>query len=182
MGHPQITTDDEIESESVAPDDRGFERKRLSRETGGDQLGCSLYTLDSGSESWPYHYHTANEEAIYVLSGRGTVRLADGEEEIHAGDYVSLPVGEDGGHQIVNTGDEELRYLCLSTMIEPDVAVYPESDMIGVFAGAPPGGRSEDRTLGRFLRADAEVEYWEGGGKEQQSESTDEKPHSDSEK
>lgn len=32
-----------------------------------------VYELSTESGSWPYHYHTANEEAIYVISGAGTI-------------------------------------------------------------------------------------------------------------
>jgi hypothetical protein len=55
-----------------------------------------------------------------------------------------------------------LRYLCFSTMIEPDVMVYPDSGKIGLFAGSAPGGPKEKRTLSKFLRSDAEIGYYEG--------------------
>jgi uncharacterized cupin superfamily protein len=73
-----------------------------------------------------------------------------------------LPVGESGAHQIINTSDEALRYLCLSTMLEPDVMVYPDSNKIGLFAGSASGGPQEKRTLSKFLKGDAEVGYYEG--------------------
>ena len=163
MDHPRIVNERDVEPKEQAPDGRGLNRKQLARETGGEKLGCSLYVLDPEAASWPYHYHTANEEAIYVLEGRGTLHLAGSEVEIGPGDYVTFPANEDGAHRVVNTGDDALRYLCLSTMIEPDVTVYPDSETVGVFAGAPPGGRAEERTLGAFLRADAdsEVDYWD---------------------
>ena len=75
---------------------------------------------------------------------------------------MALSVGESGAHQIINTSGEPLRYLCFSTMIEPDVMVYPDSDKIGLFAGSAPGGPKEKRTLSKFLRGYAEVEYYEG--------------------
>ena len=75
---------------------------------------------------------------------------------------MALQVGEAGAHQIINTSEEPLRYLCFSTMIEPDAMVYPDSNKIGIFAGAAPGGPKEKRTLSKFLRSDAEVGYYEG--------------------
>jgi uncharacterized cupin superfamily protein len=75
---------------------------------------------------------------------------------------VALPVGESGAHQVVNDSGEPLRYLAFSTMIEPEVAVYPDSDRVGVLAGQPPGGDVRKMTLfGQFRREDA-VPYWEG--------------------
>lgn len=138
-----------------------FRRAQLGAAAGAEMLGCSLYELPPGKRSWPLHYHTANEEAFYVLSGEGLLRTGDGDGiDLAAGDYAACPVGEDGAHQMVNAGDEPLRYLALSTMAEPDITVYPESGKIGLFAGAAPGGSKEARTLSKYVR-DEEVDYWE---------------------
>jgi uncharacterized cupin superfamily protein len=98
-----------------------------------------------------------------VLSGAGRLRTPDGDAPLAAGDYVALPSGEDGGHRVVNDGesDEPLRYLASSTMEEPDVTVYPDSEKVGVFAGSPPGGEGE-RTVSGFFPLDAAVSYWDG--------------------
>lgn len=144
--------------------DRGdarFRRKRLAGPAGGDRLGCSLYELEPGDRAWPYHYHTANEEAVYVLSGAGRVRGPDGESPVAAGDYLAFPADEDGGHRVVNDGDEALRYLAFSTMVEPDVTVYPDTGKFGVFVGAPPGS-TDERTISGYYRLEDDVEYWEG--------------------
>ncbi|MGH7963206.1 MAG: cupin domain-containing protein [Candidatus Binatia bacterium] len=137
-----------------------WRRKKLAIAGGGRKLGCSLYELSPGRRSWPYHYHCANEEAIYVLGGNGTLRLAGQEVPIAQGDYIALPTGADHPHQIINTSDAPLRYLCFSTMIEPDISVYPDSNKFGLFAGAAPG--AVQRTLTAYLPADAKVDYWEG--------------------
>ncbi|EFW93305.1 Cupin 2 conserved barrel domain protein [Haladaptatus paucihalophilus DX253] len=136
-------------------------RKRLGAMAGGEQLGCSLYELPPGKKSWPYHYHTGNEEAIFVLDGNGTLRTEDEETSLEAGDYVAFPVGEEYARRVVNDSDDELRYLCFSTMREPDVSVYPDSGKFGVFAGSAPGDH-EGRTLAGYFPLDAEVGYWEG--------------------
>jgi uncharacterized cupin superfamily protein len=141
-------------------DESAFRRKELGAAADGDQLGCSLYELDPGDRSWPYHYHTANEEAIYVLAGTGTLRGESGETELQAGDFAALLAEESGGHQVVNDGDETLRYLMVSTMNEPDVTVYPEMEKFGVYVGSPPGGR-EERTFEGYFPLDADVDYWE---------------------
>ena len=138
-----------------------FRRKRLAGPSSGDRLGASLYELPPGERAWPYHYHTANEEAMYVLSGSGLVRGPDGETPMSAGDYVAFPVGEGGGHRVVNDADAPLRYLMISTMVEPDVTVYPDSGKFGVYAGAPPGSTGERTVSGYYRLADG-VDYWEG--------------------
>lgn len=151
----------DLDWETVDRGEAGWRRKRLARAADGDDLGCSLYELPPGKRSWPYHYHSANDEALYVLDGRGSLRLAGETLEIEAGDYVPFPADERGAHQLLNETDAPLRYLMLSTMVEPDVTVYPDSGKIGAMAGAPPGGAA-DKRLGGFFRLDDAVDYWEG--------------------
>ena len=139
-------------------DDSGMRRKHLGERGDGEKLGCSLYELPAGEASWPYHYHAANEEALYVLAGEGTLRADDGEHALSEGDYVSLPTGESGGHRVVNDSEGALRDLAVSTMDDPDVTVYPDADTFGVYVGSPPGGR-EERSLEGYYRIDDDVPY-----------------------
>ncbi|MFB6123199.1 MAG: cupin domain-containing protein [Haloferacaceae archaeon] len=153
--------EDELDWTELDRGETRFRRKQLGEAAGGDRLGCSLYELPPGEKSWPYHYHTGNEEAIYVLAGTGTLRLDGDAHALRAGDYAALPADESGGHRVVNDADEPLRYLAVSTMDDPDVTVYPDSGKVGVFVGAPPGGRDERSLHGYYRRADA-VDYWDG--------------------
>jgi uncharacterized cupin superfamily protein len=151
-----------------------FRRKQLSRAGGGERLGASLYELPPGKQSWPYHYHTGNEEAIYVLSGEGVLRVGDEDEwtryPLRAGDYVALPAGPESAHRVSNTDRGEadvdddrapLRYLVFSTMDDPDITVYPDSGKLGLYAGAAPGGDSDERVVDGYYPRDAEVDYWD---------------------
>ncbi len=161
--HPNVVNERDLEwGERSHGEKFGHRRKQLSSAAGGEKLGCSLYEIPPGRRAWPYHYHLANEEAIYVLEGSGTLRIGGEGIEVSRGDYVALPAGETGAHQILNTSNEDLRYLCFSTMSEPDVMVYPDSGKVGIFAGAAPGGPKEKRTFSKFLRSDAEVGYFDG--------------------
>ena len=108
----------------------------------------------AGRRAWPYHYHLANEEAIYVLYDSGTLRIGKREVAVLRGDYVALPVGEPGAHLIANTLDEPFRYLYFS-IGRTRLMVYPDSDKINLFAGSAPGGPKEKRTFSKFLRGDA---------------------------
>jgi uncharacterized cupin superfamily protein len=140
--------------------DTKLKRKQLGEAAGSEQLGTSLYELPAGKRSWPYHYHTNNEEAMFVLAGEGTLRL-DGEmHDLEAGDYVAFPAAERGAHRVINDSDGPLRYLSISTMNEPDVTIYPDSEKLGVFVGAAPGGR-EGRELTKYFEQDADVDYWQ---------------------
>jgi uncharacterized cupin superfamily protein len=146
---------------AIGPDDTGFRRKQLGKAAGGDGLGCSLYELPAGERAWPYHYHTGNEEALYVLDGSGTLRLAGEEHALSPGVYAAFPTGEEGAHRVVNDADETLRYLVVSTMDDPDVTVYPDAEAFGVYAGSAPGGERDERILSRYFRTEDGLDYWE---------------------
>ena len=152
------TNVDDLEWSTTERGETGFRRKQLAEAAGGEDLGCSLYELTAGRRSWPYHYHTGNAEALFVLEGEGTLRLDGDEVPLTAGDYVALPAGERGAHRVVNDSGGTLRYLMVSTMDDPEVTVYPDSEKVGVFAGSPPGGREERHVHGYYRRAEA-VDY-----------------------
>lgn len=160
---PNVANQNALEwSEHSHGEKFGYRRKSLSSATGGERLGCSLYEVEPGRRAWPYHYHGANEEAIYVLEGSGTLRVDDEEVPLSEGDYATFLAAAEGAHQLVNTSDKTLRYLCFSTMAQPDAMVYPDSGKVGVFVGAAPGGPKEKRTLSGFFREEDGVDYYEG--------------------
>lgn len=160
---PVIHEDDVDWQEEGAPDGPGrFFRRKLGAAAGGRALGCSLLRIPAHTRSWPNHWHAANEEALYVLAGTGALHVGGRVHALRPGSYAALPVGPACSHRVENDGDEELVFLCFSTMIEPDVVVYPDSGKLGVFVGSPPGGAPEEVTLKTFLDLDAVVDYWKG--------------------
>lgn len=153
--------ENDIDWSEIGPEDIGLRRKQLGAAAGGKELGCSLYELPAGERAWPYHYHTGNEEALYVLAGTGKVRLAGEEHPLSAGDYVALPTGEEGAHRIINDSDDILQYLVISTMDDPDITVYPDAESFGVYAGSAPGGDKDERILAGYFRNEDGIDYWE---------------------
>lgn len=159
-----IKNQDELEWLEERSDDGSARRyrKRLAAKTGARDIGCSLYRVPPGVGPWPRHYHLANEEAIYVLAGLGVMRLGNDEHHpLRAGDYVAMPSGGEHAHQILNEGDEDLLFLCLSTMHHPDICIYPDSDKAGIFGGAAPGGPENDVTMKLFLDMREGRGYWD---------------------
>jgi uncharacterized cupin superfamily protein len=144
-------------------DHPGFEwdRIRLARRLGGDMLGASIYVIGPGQKSFPYHFHHSNEEMLIVLDGSITVRGPEGEQLAGRGDAMIFGKGPEGAHQMINTSDSEARVLVISTMVEPEIAEYPDTGKIGVFAGRAPGPSGE-ASLWKFLDGSAEVGYFDG--------------------
>jgi len=119
-----------------------------------------MIELDPGKTAWPFHYHLANEEAIYILDGEAMLRLGAERRHVRAGDYIALPVGPADAHQLTNTGSTPVRYLVISTMVTPDVGVYPDANKVGVVGGLEDADGKPQRVV-TFPRT-AEVDYWEG--------------------
>ena len=136
-------------------------RRAVGKAAGGHQLGASHMRVPPGKTAWPAHYHAGNEEAIYVLEGRGQLRLGDASHSVQAGDWIALLAGP-VAHRLDNDGVEDLVYLCVSTQHPVDVCVYPDSGKVGVFGGAAPGGRPDDRYVSGFFRRQDEVPYYDG--------------------
>jgi uncharacterized cupin superfamily protein len=128
---------------------------RFGKRIGASMLGGSLYELLPDQSICPYHYEYGNEEWLIVLEGRPTLRTPRGTQKLDPGDVVCFPPGPDGGHKVTNRTKEHIRVLMVSTMVEPSVAVYPDSDKIGVW----PGSKSDTVML---RRRDGRVGYWEG--------------------
>lgn len=121
-------------------------------------LGVSYDIIAPGHRICPFHNHHANDEFYVVLEGRGTYRTARGEYPVQAGDVIGAPAGgRDTAHQIINTSDSELRVLVASSMREPDVCEYPDSDKFAVMAGPRPA-----RTFNHIGRRGDSVDYYEG--------------------
>jgi uncharacterized cupin superfamily protein len=129
---------------------------------GSKKLGFNVTVIPPGKRGWPYHLHHVNEELFFVLEGRGSIRIGKAWHKIRKGDFISLPPGPGSAHQIVNDSKAPLRYLAVSTMEAPEVAEYPDSGKLGIFAGTPPGRRATKGAIRHFTRVGDRVDYWEG--------------------
>jgi len=136
-------------------------RKKLGASAGGRMLGASIYELPPGASAFPFHYHCGNEELIYILAGEGTLRLGDERIPVRAGSFVAMPPGLAHAHRLYNTSKAPLKYLCVSTMIDPEVCVYPDSHKVGVIVGSAPGGDPAKRTLAGIYKQDSSVGYYD---------------------
>lgn len=93
-----------------------------------------VYEIPPGKAAYPYHYHCKTEETFYIISGIGTLRTPEGEKRVGAGELIFFPAGEAGAHKLTNASDtENLVYLDFDVTHELDVAVYPDSDKIGIW-------------------------------------------------
>ena len=123
----------------------GLRGQRVGAAAGAEQLGATLYEVDPGGRVSPLHIHHANEEMLIVLSGRPTLRTADGERELAPGELVAFPAGRRGAHQVLNRSADAARVLIASTMVYPEVVEHPDSGKVLAISGRP------DETAAMFL-------------------------------
>ena len=126
----------------------------VGKAAGGTDQAVKLFELPPGESLCPYHYEY-EEEWLLVLDGQARVRTPDGEHELAAGDIVRFAKGPDGAHRVTAAPDTAARVLMFSSARTPAVAVYPDSDKIGVWPGD-----DADKVLLR--RADGNRGYWDG--------------------
>ena len=122
-------------------------------------LGCMLHVVPPGKTAFPFHRHHGCDEMFVILSGSGEYRFGDSRMPVRAGDCLGAPAGGEA-HQIINTGQEELRYLGLSNVPAADLVEYPDSGKIGIGVGAK-GVHYENATFKKRGRL-TPAEYWDG--------------------
>lgn len=104
---------------------------RLSDRTGLSHLGISRARVPPGAESFARHVHSRQEEWIYVLSGRGHVRLDDEEVAVGPGDFVGFPPNGPS-HIVRNTSQsEDLVYLQGGDRRKGDRGYFPDLRKVG---------------------------------------------------
>jgi uncharacterized cupin superfamily protein len=139
-------------------------RQRVGVHVGAQKLGYSFFNVPPGKAAFPYHTHSGNEEMIYIIDGAGVLRFGKEELAVTTGAVIACPPGAEYPHQLINTGDKELRYLAVSTMEFPDLCEYPDSNKVGAYTTAAVGQQVGFRAL--YVK-DTNVNYYEGeNGKE----------------
>jgi uncharacterized cupin superfamily protein len=135
-----------------------WRRLGVGQRLGAEKIGASLYELEPGQRTFPYHYHYAQEEWLLVLGGEPTLRDPSGERRLRPGDVVVFRRGPDGAHQVRNDTEEAVRILMLSSDAAVEAAVYPDSGKVGLFAGE----RGSDGFFRLIVRQDSRVDYFDG--------------------
>jgi uncharacterized cupin superfamily protein len=161
--HSNVTNLNEIEPRIEKKGTRfGYAARRLGMASGGREIGCSWYEIPPGRTAFPYHFHCANEEALFILEGAGEMRIGEKTVPVETGDYIALPVGPDHTHSIKNTGKDPLKCLCLSTMHLTEVVAYPDSKKIGAAGTDDPSKGFAGAWVKALIQEQAPVDYYEG--------------------
>lgn len=122
-------------------------------------LGCALQVVPPGKKAFPHHVHHVADEMMVILEGTGDYRWGDERFAVGPGDLIGAPAAT-RAHQLINTGDVDLKYLTFSTNPGADVVEYPDSGKVAYRAGVIGGDRASGsiRAVGRLTPTD----YWDG--------------------
>jgi len=119
-------------------------KQRLGDALGLKHFGVNLTTLPPDAVSALRHWHSQEDEFIYIVSGELVLVTNDGEQPLTAGMCAGFPAGKPDGHCLVNRGRQDAVYLEMGDRRPDDAVTYPDDDIAG---RATPQGR-------RFARKD----------------------------
>ena len=113
------------------------EKRSLGDALGLTRIGVNMTTLLPGKESSMRHFHTREDELVFVLEGEVVLRTDEGEQLLIAGTCAGFPAGSRNGHQLLNRSDRPARYLEISNRDPEDAVEYPDVDL--AYRKAPDG-------------------------------------------
>ncbi|MBR9820938.1 MAG: cupin domain-containing protein [Rhodobacteraceae bacterium] len=124
----------EVRTDSATPEIRerfGQYDALLYSDTGGlTQFGAFVETIQPGTRTSDRHWHSDEDEFLYMLQGSVTVIENDGEHVIGPGDAACWPAGVPNGHVVFNHTDAPASYVLVGTRSQNDRAYYSEIDKV----------------------------------------------------
>ncbi|MGH7928657.1 MAG: cupin domain-containing protein [Candidatus Binatia bacterium] len=117
-------------------------RRRLGDAGGLQDFGVNLMTLPPGGWSSQRHWHSAEDEFVYVLEGELKLVEAEGQMVLRAGQCAAFPKGTGNGHHLINRSGAPAVYLEVGSRAPADLTTCSDIDMMSSNAD------------GRFVRKD----------------------------
>jgi len=107
-------------------------RQKLGDAAGLTQFGVNLMTLKPGGWSSQRHWHSGEDEFVWVVEGEVVLVDDEGEHVLRAGDCAGFRAGDRNGHHLINRSDRDARLLEIGTRlpIGAEYVDYPDLDMI----------------------------------------------------
>ena len=104
-------------------------RQALGDAGGLSDFGINLLRLPTGAWSSQRHWHSAEDEFVYVVSGEVVLISDTGETILHAGECAAFPKGAPDGHKLVNRANATAIVLEVGSRSGDDVCTYSDIDM-----------------------------------------------------
>lgn len=104
-------------------------RRRLGDAGGLGDFGVNLLRLEPGVWSSQRHWHSAEDEFVFVLEGEVVLVTGKGEEVLRAGECAAFPKGVADGHHLVNRSQRVAAVLEIGSRSDRDLCTYSDIDM-----------------------------------------------------
>lgn len=104
-------------------------RRRLGEAGGLADFGVNLMRLPPGSWSSQRHWHSHEDEFVFVLEGELTLIEDDGETLLRSGDCAAFPKGSGNGHHMINRSDATAVYLEIGSRQPDDLTTCSDIDL-----------------------------------------------------
>jgi uncharacterized cupin superfamily protein len=104
--------------------------RRLGEAAGLTQFGVNLLHLPAGSWSSQRHWHSHEDEFVYVLHGELVLVTDEGEQLLRAGDCAGFKAGVPNGHCLQNRSAHDAELLVVGSRIDEDHGEYSDIDMV----------------------------------------------------
>ncbi len=108
----------------------GRSKKKLGDFAKLKNFGVNLVTLKPGSLSSVRHWHSKQDEFVYILEGEVTLVTNSGKRILTPGDCAGFPNGEPDGHHLINHSNSLVIYLEIGDRTAGDEVVYPDNDLV----------------------------------------------------
>ena len=110
----------------------GRVKRALGDAFGLGQFGVNLTRLAPGAVSALRHAHSRQDEFIYILQGRPTLRTSAGRTVLEPGMCAGFKAGSGDAHHLVNESDGDVLYLEVGDRAHGDETQYPDDDLQAV--------------------------------------------------
>ncbi len=107
----------------------GRSRQRIGNAAGLKNFGVNLTTLAPGSQSALRHWHSAQDEFVYILQGEAVLVTDAGEQTLGPGEMAGFAAGIESGHHLVNQSVAPVVYLEVGDRSALDQVNYPDQDL-----------------------------------------------------
>lgn len=107
----------------------GRAKRRLGDALGLKNFGVNLTTISPGGQSALRHWHTAQDEFIFIVSGELVLVSDGGEQILTAGMAAGFAAGAADAHHLVNRSARDATYLEVGDRTAGDAVSYPDDDL-----------------------------------------------------
>ncbi|MGE0315291.1 MAG: cupin domain-containing protein [Lautropia sp.] len=107
----------------------GRSKRQLGNVFGLANFGVNLTTLAPGAASSLRHWHSRQDEFVYILQGNPTLHTDEGMLRLSPGMCAGFRAGAPNGHRLINETGADVVYLEVGDRSPADEGSYPDDDL-----------------------------------------------------